>query len=197
MIAESELSGVTWSISPDNIKTQMSRYQAVFAIWPNRLGLVQAVALLERHVTKKPSKSSHDQSPQQCSKSLWRYPTNNPRFRHHEESWIGRCNRFEEQDSPCRVFSERSKTNPDPIGNSDSIFCFAVQWEMCTDANIGVGIGLEHNGRLSRWQRHQSTREPAPYVLYERIDSYTWESAVTLSQVPANNYSVRSEFKSW
>lgn len=48
----------------------------------------------------KPSKGYHDQSPQQRSKCLWRYPPSNPRLRHHEESCIGRCNRCEEHDLP-------------------------------------------------------------------------------------------------
>lgn len=70
-----------------------------------------------------PSKSDHDQSPQQCSKCLWRHAPSSPRLRHHEESCIGRCDRCEEHNLPCRVFSQRSETDPDPTGNTDRIFC--------------------------------------------------------------------------
>ena len=95
----------------------------------------------EKACRTKTSKRYHEQSPQQCSKCLWRYPPKNPRPRHHAESCLGRCNRCEEHDLPCRIFSNRNELHPNLTGNADCILLLAVQREMCPDANKGVAIG--------------------------------------------------------
>jgi hypothetical protein len=205
IIAESGLSGVTWSISPDDINKQVSRHKRYpkdkegyskfeemekeFHATDQQLSDAQPVAPSES-VTICPNcgdtlpnehalymhshrnfaycqgkrrecqasgslcdltrstgpctscrssgkachlnslKSWHNQSPWQCSKCLWRYAPRNPRSRHNEESCIGRCNRCEVRDLPCRVFSHRDEHNSNPSGNTDCIFCLQFE-EKC------------------------------------------------------------------
>jgi hypothetical protein len=72
---------------------------------------------------------AYKKKPWQCGKCFWRYHGKS-KLRHIEDDCIGRCNRCQELDLPCRVYSTRGDSTSNPSGKTDCIFCLKVM-EQC------------------------------------------------------------------
>lgn len=82
------------------------------------------------------------QPSQQCSEYLWRYASRHYGM-HNKEDCIGRCERCEERNLPCRIFSGKDDCNEFLKGKSECYFCLLSN-EECVRGPI-EGSSLSDN----------------------------------------------------